>query len=315
MRSYLVRRLLTLPVLLLGISIISFTLLNLAPGDPAYSILKDRNSGEEPAPEDILALRKELRLDDPVVVRYGRWLLGAVQGDLGVSYRGGQPIMRELWQRFPATLMLTGTALLLATVVGIPLGIGAALRRGSSTDGLSRLLALVGAAIPSYVLALLLILVIGVKLNWLPTIGYGSPKHLILPAIALAAGSSAQLMRLTRASMLEVLQQDYVRTARAKGLNERVVICVHALKNALLPVVTVLGINLGHLLGGTVIVESIFSWPGVGKYAVDSIFLRDFPVIQGFVLYMGLIFLLVNLAVDLSYRWLDPRLHFGRQPA
>ena len=315
MRSYLVRRLLTLPVLLLGISIISFTLLNLAPGDPAYSILKDRNSGEEPAPEDILALRKELRLDDPVVVRYGRWLLGAMQGDLGVSYRGGQPITRELWQRFPATLMLTGTALLLATVVGIPLGIGAALRRGSSTDGLSRLLALGGAAIPSYVLALLLMLMIGVKLNWLPTIGYGSPKHLILPAIALAAGSSAQLMRLTRASMLEVLQQDYVRTARAKGLNERVVIWVHALKNALLPVVTVLGINLGHLLGGTVIVESIFSWPGVGKYAVDSIFLRDFPVIQGFVLYMGLIFLLVNLAVDLSYRWLDPRLHFGRQPA
>ncbi len=315
MQSYLVRRLLTLPVLLLGISIISFALLNLAPGDPAYSILKDRNSGEEPAPEDILALRKELRLDDPVVVRYGRWLLGAMQGDLGVSYRGGQPIMRELWQRLPATLMLAGSALLLAIVAGIPLGIAAALRRASSTDGLSRLLALVGAAVPSYVLALLLMLVIGVKLNWLPTIGYGSPKHLILPAIALAAGSSAQLMRLTRASMLEVLQQDYVRTARAKGLSERVVIWMHALKNALLPVVTVLGINLGHLLGGTVIVESIFSWPGVGKYAVDSIFLRDFPVIQGFVLYMGLIFLLVNLAVDLSYRWLDPRLHFGRQAA
>ena len=315
MQSYLVRRLLTLPVLLLGISIISFALLNLAPGDPAYSILKDRNSGEEPAPEDILALRKELRLDDPVVLRYGRWLLGAMQGDLGVSYRGGQPIMKELWQRLPATLMLAGSALLLAIVAGIPLGIAAALRRASSTDGLSRLLALVGAAVPSYVLALLLMLVIGVKLNWLPTIGYGSPKHLILPAIALAAGSSAQLMRLTRASMLEVLQQDYVRTARAKGLSERVVIWMHALKNALLPVVTVLGINLGHLLGGTVIVESIFSWPGVGKYAVDSIFLRDFPVIQGFVLYMGLIFLLVNLAVDLSYRWLDPRLHFGRQAA
>jgi peptide/nickel transport system permease protein len=310
-----VRRAITLPVLLLGISIISFTLLNLAPGDPAYSILKDRNSGEEPAPADILALRKELRLDDPLVLRYGRWLLGAVRGDLGVSYRGGQPIMRELWQRLPATMMLTGSALLLAILVGIPLGIGAALRRGSLTDGLSRLLALVGAAIPSYVLALLLMLVIGVKLGWLPTLGYGTPKHLILPAIALAAGSSAQLMRLTRASLLDVLQQDYVRTARAKGLNERTVICVHALKNALLPVVTVLGINLGHLLGGTVIVESIFSWPGVGKYAVDAIFLRDFPVIQGFVLYMGLIFLLVNLAVDLSYRWLDPRLHFGRQAA
>ena len=315
MQSYLARRLLTLPLLLLGISIISFTLLNLAPGDPAYSILRDRQAGEEPSREDILALRKKLRLDDPVVVRYGRWLLGAVQGDLGVSYRGGQPIMRELWQRLPATLMLTGAALLLAIVVGIPLGIVAAIRRGSLTDGLSRLLALVGAAVPSYVLALLLMLLIAVKLNWLPAIGYGSPKHLILPAIALAAGSSAQLMRLARASMLEVLQQDYVRTARAKGLNERVVIGVHALKNAWLPVVTVLGITLGHLLGGTVIVESIFSWPGVGKYAVDAIFLRDYPVIQGFVLYMGLIFLLVNLAVDLSYRWLDPRLHFGRQPA
>ena len=315
MQSYLARRLLTLPLLLLAISIISFTLLNLAPGDPAYSILRDRQAGEEPSREDILALRKKLRLDDPVVVRYGRWLLGAVQGDLGVSYRGGQPIMRELWQRLPATLMLTGAALLLAIVVGIPLGIVAALRRGSLTDGLSRMLALVGAAVPSYVLALLLMLFIAVKLNWLPAIGYGSPKHLILPAIALAAGSSAQLMRLARASMLEVLQQDYVRTARAKGLNERVVIGVHALKNAWLPVVTVLGITLGHLLGGTVIVESIFSWPGVGKYAVDAIFLRDYPVIQGFVLYMGLIFLLVNLAVDISYRWLDPRLHFGRQPA
>ena len=315
MQSYLARRLLTLPLLLLAISIISFTLLNLAPGDPAYSILRDRQAGEEPSREDILALRKKLRLDDPVVVRYGRWLLGAVQGDLGVSYRGGQPIMRELWQRLPATLMLTGAALLLAIVVGIPLGIVAALRRGSLTDGLSRMLALVGAAVPSYVLALLLMLFVAVKLNWLPAIGYGSPKHLIMPTVALAAGSSAQLMRLARASMLEVLQQDYVRTARAKGLNERVVIWVHALKNAWLPVVTVLGITLGHLLGGTVIVESIFSWPGVGKYAVDAIFLRDYPVIQGFVLYMGLIFLLVNLAVDLSYRWLDPRLHFGRQPA
>jgi len=315
MQSYLARRLLTLPLLLLAISIISFTLLNLAPGDPAYSILRDRQGGEEPAPKDVLALREKLRLDDPVVLRYGRWLLGAAQGDLGVSYRGGQPIMRELWQRLPATLMLAGAALLLAIAMGVPLGVGAALRRGSLTDGLSRLLALVGAAVPSYMLALLLMLLFSVTLNWLPAIGYGSPKHLVLPAIALALGSSAPLMRLSRASMLEVLQQDYVRTARAKGLNERVVIWVHALKNALLPVVTVLGINMGHLLGGTVIVESIFNWPGVGKYAVDAIFLRDFPVIQGFVLYMGLIFLIVNLTVDLSYRWLDPRLHFGGQPS
>ncbi len=315
MQSYLVRRLLTLPVLLLGISIISFTLLNLAPGDPAYSILRDQQEGEEPRPEDVLALRQELRLDDPVVLRYGRWLLGTVQGDLGVSYRGGQPIMRELGEPLPATLLLAGSSLVLAILLGIPLGLIAALWRGSPLDGLSRLLALVGAAVPSFVLALLLMLIFAVKLNWLPTIGYGTPQHLILPAVALAAGASAQLMRLTRASMLEVLQQDYVRTARAKGLGERVVIWVHALKNALLPVVTVLGISLGHLLGGTVIVETIFAWPGVGKYAIDAIFLRDYPVIQGFVLYMGLIFLSVNLAVDMGYRWLDPRLNFGRLAA
>ena len=165
---------------------------------------------------------------------------------------------------------------------------------------------------PSYVLALLLILLFAVKLHLLPAIGYGSPKHVLLPAIALAADGSAQLMRLTRATMLEVVRQDYVRTARAKGLRERVVIGRHALRNALLPVVTVLGVNLGHLLGGAVIVETIFGWPGVGKYAVDAIFLRDYPVIQGFVLYMALIFLLANLMVDLAYRWLDLRLHFGK---
>lgn len=313
MQLYLARRLLALPVLLLGISIVSFALLNLAPGDPAYIILKQEQGGEEPSPESVRELRSRWHLDDPIVLRYGRWLTRVFRGDLGQSYSGGQSIMKELWQRLPATLLLAGSALLLAIVVGIPLGIGAALRRGSITDSLSRLLALVGAAVPSFVLALLLMLVIGVKLNWLPTIGYGSPKHLILPAIALAAGSSAQMMRLTRASMLEVLQQDYVRTARAKGLSERVVIWIHTLKNALLPVVTMLGVNLGNLLGGTVIVESIFGWPGVGKYAIDAIFLRDYPVIQGFVLYMALIFILVNLGVDVIYRWLDPRLHFGRQ--
>jgi len=199
--------------------------------------------------------------------------------------------------------------------MGIPVGIIAAVWRNSWLDGLSRLLALLGAVVPSYVLALLLMLLFAVQLGWLPAIGYGSPKHLILPAVALAAGVSAQLMRLTRASLLEVLNQDYVRTARAKGLSEGVVIVVHALKNALLPVITVLGISLGHLLGGAVIVETIFGWPGVGKYAVDAIFLRDHPVIQGFVLYTALIFVLVNLAVDIAYRRLDPRLHFGHSAA
>ena len=312
MRDYAARRLLTLPLLLLGISIVSFTLLNLAPGDPAYIILKQQSPGEVPSREAVLALRQELHLDEPAPLRYGRWLVGAIRGDLGESYRSSTPISKELWRRFPATVMLTGVSLALAVLIGIPLGITSAVWRGSLLDGFSRLLALIGASVPSYVLALLLILLFAVKLHLLPAIGYGSPKYVLLPAIALAAGSSAQLMRLTRASMLEVVRQDYVRTARAKGLRERVVIWRHALRNALLPVVTVLGVNLGHLLGGAVIVETIFGWPGVGKYAVDAIFLRDYPVIQGFVLYMALIFLLANLMVDLAYRWLDPRLHFGK---
>ena len=315
MRAYVARRLLIMPALLFGISIISFALLNFAPGDPAEIILRRQNPEEPPLPEAVRALRQQLGLDAPLPLRYGRWLFDVLKGDLGESYRSGTPIMSELVKRFPATMMLATAALALSVVVSIPLGIIAALWRGSLLDSLSRLLALLGAAVPSYVLALLLMLFIAVKLNWLPAIGYGSPKNLILPAIALAAGSSAQVMRLTRASMLEVLQQDYMRTARSKGLNERKVVMVHGLKNGLLPVVTMLGINLGHLLGGTVIVETIFGWPGVGRYAVESILQRDYPVVQGFVLYMALIFLLANLAVDFSYRWLDPRLHFGRQPA
>jgi peptide/nickel transport system permease protein len=313
MQTYLARRLFTLPLLLFGISVISFALLNLAPGDPAGILLRLQQPGTEPPREAVLALRQELRLDDPLPLRYGRWLLGALRGDLGKSYRSGKPVTAELVQRLPATLMLAGASLALAVLIGIPLGVFAAVRPGSPVDGLSRLLALLGAAVPSYLLALLLILVFAVTLHWLPAIGYGGLRQLVLPALALAAGSSAQLMRLTRASMLEVVQQDYVRTARAKGMRERRVISVHALKNALLPVVTVLGMNTGHLLGGTVIVETIFGWPGVGKYAIDAIFLRDYPVIQGFVLYMAVIFLLVNLMVDMTYRWLDPRLHFGGQ--
>jgi peptide/nickel transport system permease protein len=312
MLAYVMRRLLTLPVLLFGISIMSFALLNLAPGDPAEMLLQLQQPGTEPPREAVLAFRQQLRLDDPLHLRYGHWLLRAMRGDLGVSYRSGKPIMMELWQRLPATLILAGASLSLAVSMGIPLGIIAAVWHGSPLDGLSRVLTLLGVVVPSYVLGPLLILLFAVHLHWLPAIGYGSPQHLILPAVALAASVSAQLMHLTRASVLEVLQQDYVRTARAKGVPECLVIAVHAFKNALSPVVTVVGVSIGHLLGGAVIVETIFGWPGVGKYTVDAIFLRDYPVIQGVVLYMAIIFLLVNLAVDMAYRWLDPRLHFGR---
>ena len=298
---------------MVGISIISFMLLNFAPGDAAEITLRRQNGGVTPSREAVVELRQELGLDDPLPLRYGRWVSSAVRGDLGDSYRTGNSIAAELFRRMPATLLLASTALALAVVAGIPLGVLAAVKRGSWVDTGCRLLALVGAAVPIYVLAPALMLLFAVKLDWLPAIGYGSPKNLVLPALVLSLGTMAQLMRLTRATLLEVLNQDHIRTARAKGLTEGSVVWRHALKNALLPVVTVLGTSTGYLLGGAVIIETIFGWPGVGQFVVVGISQRDYPVVQGFVLYMAVIFLVVNLAVDISYRWLDPRLHFGGQ--
>ena len=313
MRRYVVRRLATLPLLMVGISIISFLLLNFAPGDAAEITLKRQNSGISPSKEAVAALRQELGLDASLPVRYGRWVSDAVRGDLGESYRTGSSISGELFRRMPATLLLATTALALAVAVGIPLGILAAVKRGTWLDTACRMLALVGAAIPSYVMAPALMLLFAVKLDWLPAIGYGSPEQLILPAVALSFGTMAQLMRLTRASVLEILGQDYMRTARAKGLTETVIVWRHGLKNALLPVVTVLGTSTGYLLGGAIIIETIFGWPGVGQFMITGITQRDYPVVQGFVVYIAVIFLLVNLIVDISYRWLDPPLHFDRQ--
>ena len=307
------RRLATLPLLMVGISIISFLLINFAPGDAAEITLKRQNSGISPSKEAVAALRQELGLDASLPVRYGRWVSDAVRGDLGESYRTGSSISGELFRRMPATLLLATTALALAVAVGIPLGILAAVKRGTWLDTACRMLALVGAAIPSYVMAPALMLLFAVKLDWLPAIGYGSPEQLILPAVALSFGTMAQLMRLTRASVLEILGQDYMRTARAKGLTETVIVWRHGLKNALLPVVTVLGTSTGYLLGGAIIIETIFGWPGVGQFMITGITQRDYPVVQGFVVYIAVIFLLVNLIVDISYRWLDPRLHFDRQ--
>ena len=257
------------------------------------------------------ALRWELGLDAPLPVQYVRWLSRTLRGDLGESYRSGDSIAAELARRLPATGLLAASSLALAVAVGLPLGLVAAIKPGSWLDVASRLLALVGAAVPSYVLALVLMLVFAVRLDWLPATGYGGPQNLVLPALALSFGVLAQLMRLTRASMLETLGQDYLRTARAKGLREWAVVGRHALKNALLPVITVTGTSAGHLLGGGVIIETIFGWPGVGQFVVVGIIQRDYPVVQGFVLYLALIFLLVNLLVDVTYRWVDPRLHFG----
>lgn len=308
MRQFIVYRLIGLCGILMGISLITFSLTQLAPGDPAAILLELQNPGEAPTREAISAYRTQLGLDEPAPVRYLRWLGDVLRGDLGISYRTGQPIAAEIAARLPGTLLLTGTSLLLAVSVGVPLGMLAALRRGSAWDLGSRAVALVGATLPSYLISMLLVLVFAVWLGWLPAFGSGSLQQLILPSVALAAGVVTQLSRLTRASMLEVLGQDFVRTARAKGLGESVVVHRHALRNALLPILTVLGVSIGNLLSGAVIVETIFSWFGIGKYAVDAIFLRDYPAVQGVVLYFAVAFVLVNLLVDLAYAWLDPRL-------
>jgi peptide/nickel transport system permease protein len=311
MIRYLLRRVLFLIPVWLGISFIAFALANLAPGDPAWLMLQ-RELNRPPTIEELTQAREEMGLDGPFVVRYVTWLGKAVTGDFGTSYASGGPVLEELASRFPNTLQLAVASLLIALAVAMPLGVLSAIKRNSLVDHLSRVGALLGAAMPSYWLAYLLILVFAIHLSLLPVAGRGTWQHLVLPAVTLALAATASLMRLTRAELLEVLGQDYVQTARAKGLSSQAVHLRHAFRNALLPVVTVAGMRFAGLLGGTVIVETIFAWPGVGKYIVDSIFNRDYPVIQGFVLFMGTVFILVNLIVDLSYAWLDPRIQLVR---
>ncbi len=312
MGAYLARRLATLPLLLLGISAVSFALLNLAPGDPAEIVLRQRNPGQLPSPAAVAAMRVELGLDASLPVQYARWVSRALAGDMGRSYVTEQPVAAQLARRTVPTALLTAAALALALSVAVPMGILSARRRGGAVDTVARLAALVGAAAPSYVLAYGLIILFAVKLSWLPALGYGSPAQVVLPAIALSLAPMAQLMRLIRASMLETLGQDYIRTARAKGLAEQTVAFRHALRNALLPAIGATGVNLGYLLSGAVIVETIFTWPGLGQLMVGAAVTRDYPVVQGFVAYIAVVVLLVNLAADVALRVADPRLRFGR---
>jgi len=312
MGAYLARRLATLPLLLLGISAVSFALLNLAPGDPAEIVLRQRNPGQLPNPAEVAAMRVELGLDASLPVQYARWVSRALVGDMGPSYVTEQPVASQLARRTVPTALLTATALGLALVVAVPMGILSARRRGGAVDAVARLAALVGAAAPSYALAYGLIILFAVKLSWLPALGYGSASQVVLPAVALSLAPMAQLMRLIRASMLETLGQDYIRTARAKGLSEQTVAFRHALRNALLPAIGATGVNLGYLLSGAVIVETIFTWPGLGQLMVGAAVTRDYPVVQGFVAYIAVVVLLVNLAADVALRVSDPRLRFGR---
>ena len=315
MGAYLARRLVTLPLMLLGISAVSFALLNLAPGDPAEIVLRQRNPAQLPSAAEVAAMRAELGLDASLPAQYVRWVSGALAGDMGRSYVTEQPVADQLARRTVPTALLTAAALALALLVAVPVGILSARQRGSPVDAIARLAALVGAAAPSYALAYGLIILFAVKLSWLPALGYGSPAQVILPAIALSLAPMAQLMRLIRASMLETLGQDYIRTARAKGLSEQTVAFRHALRNAMLPAIGATGVNLGYLLSGAVIVETIFTWPGLGQLMVGAALTRDYPMVQGFVTYIAVVVLLVNLAADVALRVVDPRLRFGRDEA
>jgi ABC-type dipeptide/oligopeptide/nickel transport system permease component len=308
MAGYVLRRLLGLVGILFGISLVTFGLTVLAPGDPAYAVLALEQPGSTPSDAAVELMRSKLGLDQPAPQRYVHWLSGALRGDLGLSYRSGQPVAAEIAARVPATLALAGTSLALATALGLPLGVLAARRSGSLWDTTSRALVLLGAAAPTYVLSLVLVLVFAVQIDALPAFGSGTVLHLVLPAVALSLGPLAQTARVSRASLLEVGRQGHLRTAAAKGLSPLRVTLVHASRVAALPVLTVTGVAAGQLLGGAVIVETIFSWNGVGKYAVDAVFLRDYPAIQGVVLYAAVAVALVNLVVDLVYPLLDPRL-------
>lgn len=310
MRGYAARRVLSLVPVLLGISLVAFLLSNLSPGDPAKLIL-GRQQDEPPTPRQLAAFREANGLNNPIPVQYASFVAGLLRGDLGTSFRTGGPVLDELTARIPATLQITLPAFALAVVLAVLVGVLSALRRNSFADHGSRVAALLSDSMPTFVLAYLLIIVLAVNLDLLPVAGRGGLEHLVLPVLTLALTTVASLMRLTRSSMLEVLGEDYVRTARAMGLPWHSIVFQHALRNALLPVVTVAGLVLAQFVTGTVIVETVFAWPGVGTFVVDSIFDRDYPVIQGFVVFTGTVFVVVNLLVDLLYVRLDPRVRLS----
>jgi len=310
MRQYILRRLVSLLPVILGVSLITFGLMGVVPGDPA-EIIASRGKDVEPTQAEIEAVREELGLDQPLLLQYARWLGRVVRGDLGMSLRTGQPVWHELTVRLPRTLELAAGGMIIGVLIALPVGILSAVWRDRFLDQVSRVLALLGASVPSFWLGTILILFFAVRLGWLPSMGRGGLRHFILPSCALGLGTSAVLMRLTRANLLEVLNEGFVRTARAKGLSEKAVVLRHALKPSLLPVVTVLGLQFGNLLGGALIIETVFAWPGLGMLVLRSILGRDFPVIQGFALFITLVFVLVNFVVDLVCRWLDPRVQYG----
>ncbi len=303
---YILRRLgLALPTLL-GVTIIIFVLIRLIPGDPARVI-----AGLTATDEDVALIRVELGLNRPMYVQYGIFLSRLLRGDLGLSAATRAPVIEEIRSRMNATVALALSSITLATVVGMAAGIISATRQYSTLDYAVMSVALFGVSIPVFWLGLMLMLLFSVYLHWLPAGGFGGPAHFVLPTLALSAFSIAIIARMTRSSLLETFNQDYVRTAHAKGLQRNAVILRHALKNALIPILTVIGLQFGALLGGAILTETTFAWPGIGRLLVSAIGSRDYPVIQGIVFMFALLFALVNLAVDLLYAYVDPRIHYG----
>jgi ABC-type dipeptide/oligopeptide/nickel transport system permease component len=305
MGTYIRRRLLQSVIVVFGVSVLVFFLLRLAPGDPVLMLL-----AESAGPEQIAEARAKWGLDKPIYVQYGVFLSRAVRGDLGNSLFFQQPALEVLMERMPATLQLSAVALFFSLSIAIPVGLLSALKRDTIWDYLGTNLAMLGQALPPYWLGIMLILIFSVALGWFPTSGRGTWRHLVLPAITLGSVLMALITRLVRSGMLDVLSEDYVRTARAKGLPERTVIIRHALRNILIPLVTVIGLQLGALFGGAVITESIFAWPGVGRLALQAISARDYPLVQASVLVISVVYVFLNLAVDLIYVYLDPRIRY-----
>ena len=306
MRTYILRRVAQSALTLLGVSVLVFVILRVLPGDPARMLLPDG------APESAVAeLNRQLGLREPLIVQYGLFLRSVAHGDFGQSFQYRAPALRVVLERLPATVQLTVAAMLVTIAAGVSLGIGTAVRRGTRYDVAGTILAVLGQSLPNFWLGIMLILLFGVALRWLPTSGFAGWTSLVLPAVTLAAFPTALVARLTRSSMLEILNRDYIRTGRAKGLAERSVVLRHALRNAAIPVLTVIGLQIGALLGGAVITESVFAWPGMGKLIVDAIFFRDFPVVQTVLILSATVFVGINLLVDLLYTIIDPRIRYS----
>ncbi len=308
MGTYVLKRLLALVPILLGASFLSFALAWATPVDPVLLIL-----GDDATPQAIVQLRHQMGLDDPFLVQYGRYLWNALHGDLGTSLRGQTPVVQQILDYLPPTSELAVAAMLYAILSGIALGTIAATARGRIIDGVSMVIAFFGLSIPSFWLGIVLIIIFGVQLKWVSVIGTGELKDLILPAFCLGLAPAAVIARLTRSCILEVAREDYVRTAQSKGLKDLIVTLRHVLPNALIPVVTVIGLQFGNMLGGTVFIEAVFARPGLGTFAIDAIMNRDYPQIQGMVLFMATVFVIVNLAIDLLYGFLDPRIRLAHR--